>query len=81
MKYTVYVLKDKNGVLYKGVTNNLVRRLREHKGGHTRTTSRMEDVNVVYTEEYDAFSEARRRELYFKSAAGRRFLKTKIMPL
>lgn len=81
MKYTTYVLKDANGLLYKGVTNNLVRRLREHRGGHTVTTSKMNNVEVVYTEEFETFQEARKRELYFKSAAGRRFLKPKITPL
>lgn len=78
MKYTAYILKDKNGRVYKGVTNCLERRLKEHKSGHTPTTSRMEDVTVVYSEEYDTFVEARGRELYFKSAAGRRFLKGKL---
>jgi putative endonuclease len=73
--FTVYILKDKDDKLYKGLTNNLVRRLREHKCGKTRTTNRMERLEVVYTEEYKDFADARKRELYFKSAAGRRFLK------
>jgi hypothetical protein len=33
---------------------------------------------LVYKEDYESFDEARSRELYFKTAAGRRFLKTKI---
>ena len=72
--YTVYVIQDSFGKLYKGFTNNLKRRLREHNAGHTITTSRMKDLKVVYTEEYDSFDKARVRELYLKSAAGRRFL-------
>jgi len=80
MNFTVYVLKDLTGRLYKGVTNNLKRRLREHKVGKTITTSRMKDVKVVYSEEYDNFKEARKRELYLKSAAGRRFLKKILRP-
>ncbi len=75
--FTVYVLKDKNGKLYKGMTNNMERRLREHRSGHTKTTKKMKDVEVVYTEKYDTFTEARKRELYLKSAVGRRFLKSK----
>jgi len=35
-------------------------------------------MKIVYTEEYQFFDEARIREKYFKSAAGRRFLKNKI---
>jgi hypothetical protein len=33
---------------------------------------------VIYVEEYEAFQEARKRESYFKTAAGRRFLKKKL---
>ncbi len=73
--YTVYVLMDSAGRLYKGVTNNLTRRLKEHRLGKTITTSRMPNLRVIYKEEYDIFVEARNRELYLKSAAGRRFLK------
>ena len=78
MKYTVYVLKDARGMLYKGVTNNLSRRLKEHRSGKTITTRRMLDIGVVYEEVYNSFPEARKRELYLKSAAGRRFLKNQL---
>lgn len=78
MKYKAYVLRDENGLLYKGVTNNLARRLKEHQGGHTFTTRRMKNFEVVYSEEYDNFADARKREVYLKSAAGRKFLKSKI---
>jgi len=73
--YNVYILKDENGKLYKGFTNNLNRRLSEHKRGKTKTTARMKNLEVIYTEVYNDFDVARKRELYFKSAAGRRFLK------
>jgi len=73
--YSVYVLSDMQGRFYKGVTNNLPRRLKEHRSGHTQTTARMKDLEVVYEEKYDTFEKARSRELYLKSAAGRRFLK------
>jgi putative endonuclease len=76
--YTVYILEDENKKLYKGLTNNLERRLREHKCGHTITTSKMSELKVIYSETYNDFEEARKRELYFKSAAGRRFLKKKL---
>lgn len=73
--FTVYVLADDCGKLYKGATNNLVRRLTEHQSGRTKTTRHMKNVTVVYTEQYESWSEARSREVYLKSAAGRRFLK------
>jgi len=73
--YKVYVLKDSSGKFYKGMTNDLERRIREHRRGKTITTSHMNDLKVVYTESFPSFIEARRRELYFKSAVGRKFLK------
>jgi len=78
MQYTVYVLKSSDGKLYKGMTSDIERRIKEHRGGHTQTTSRMKDLEIAYTEKFDSLELARKRELYFKSAAGRRFLKTKL---
>ena len=57
---------------------NLKRRLCQHKSGNTITTSKMSNPEVAYFEEFDNFNDARKRELYFKSAAGRRFLKNKL---
>ena len=76
--YTVYVLQDERGTLYKGMTNDLERRLREHRSGKTTTTRKMMNFVVVYTEVYSDKEAARKRELYFKTAAGRRFLKKKL---
>lgn len=76
--YTVYVLQDINGSLYKGMTNNLPRRFNEHKNGKTATTRKMSGLKIAYKEEYKLFEEARKRELYLKTAAGRRFLKNKL---
>ena len=78
MKYFAYVLKDDCGKVYKGVTSNLKRRLLEHLKGKTKTTARMSNPKLVYFEKYDNLSAARKRELYFKSAAGRRFLKKQL---
>lgn len=76
--YTVYVLKDVNGKLYKGMTNNLGRRLLEHRSGKTITTSKMAAFELVYEEEFENKIDARNREVYFKTAAGRRFIKKKL---
>ena len=73
--YTVYILQDRTGRLYKGMTNDLERRLAEHRRGHTKTTSSMEEIEVVYQELFKDFADARARERYLKTAAGRRFLK------
>ncbi|MEA1929307.1 MAG: GIY-YIG nuclease family protein [Patescibacteria group bacterium] len=78
MTYVVYVLRSKEGKFYKGLTSNLERRLKEHRAGGTRTTSRMTAIEVVYTETCKSFAEARKRELYLKTSAGRRFIKKRL---
>ncbi|MBP9856088.1 MAG: GIY-YIG nuclease family protein [Candidatus Pacebacteria bacterium] len=75
MKYFAYVLKDSQGKFYKGFTSDLSRRLKEHRSGHTKTTRFMDNPSLVYSEEFDTLNEARKREVYLKTAAGRRFLK------
>ncbi|OGG52543.1 hypothetical protein A2851_01510 [Candidatus Kaiserbacteria bacterium RIFCSPHIGHO2_01_FULL_53_29] len=78
--FSVYVLIDNKGRLYKGMTSNLKARLVRHKNKHTQTTAKMENLSIAYVEKFDNFDDARKRELYLKSAAGRRFLKTKLGP-
>jgi putative endonuclease len=77
--YTVYILRDETGSLYKGMTNNIGRRLAEHKRGKTITTRKMNNLKLIHKEEYDNFEDARKRELYFKTAAGRKFIKNNIL--
>lgn len=76
--YIVYVLQDIHGKYYKGFTNNLARRFSEHSSGQTKTTKNMSGLKIVYIEEYTTRTEARKREVYLKTAAGRRFLKNKL---
>ena len=75
MKYFVYVLQDDIGKLYKGLTKDLVRRLKEHRAGATKSTRQLINPKVVYSETYNSFENARIREVYLKTAAGRRFIK------
>ena len=77
--YYVYVIQsEKFQRRYKGVSDNLSRRLAEHNSGKTKSTRAFCPWTLVYFEEFELFEEARARELYFKSAAGRRFLNEKI---
>jgi putative endonuclease len=64
----VYILSNRRrGVLYVGVTNDLIRRLSEHKAklvpGFTKTYG---VVMLVYYEEYSSILEARAREAMLK---------------
>jgi putative endonuclease len=62
--FVVYILASKrNGTLYVGVTNNLVRRLSEHKAKLVPGFTRQYDVNqLVYFESFETVLEARARE-------------------
>ena len=74
--YYVYILKcQADGSLYKGYTNDLDRRLAEHNSGKSDYTSRKGPWELVYHESFETKEDAIKREKYFKSSAGRRFIK------
>jgi putative endonuclease len=80
MAYFAYVIySDGYNRFYKGHCENLEERLKQHNHGHTASTKPFIPWKVVYYEEYQSRMEAVKREKYFKSAAGRRFLKKKIV--
>jgi putative endonuclease len=67
-RFFLYILSNRrNGVLYVGVTNDLVRRMIEHKSkavpGFTRNYGVM---RLVYLEEHSSIFEARARERTMK---------------
>ena len=66
--YFVYILASRrNGTLYIGVTNDLVRRMTEHKGKFVPGFTRKYGVDkLVYFEEYASILEARAREYTLK---------------
>ncbi|MCX6303224.1 MAG: GIY-YIG nuclease family protein [Bacteroidia bacterium] len=74
--YYTYILKCTiDGSLYKGQTDNLEIRLKQHNSGKSDYTSRKGPWKIVYYEEFNTRVEAISREKYFKSAAGRKFIK------
>ena len=77
--YIVYILySNRFKRKYIGVTSNLNRRLKEHNSGYTKSTKPYIPWAIAYLEEFQTFKEARDREKYLKSAAGRRFIKQNI---
>ncbi|MDW8331565.1 MAG: GIY-YIG nuclease family protein [Cyclobacteriaceae bacterium] len=77
--WVVYVLQSlKSGKYYVGMSSDVSRRLEEHNSGKSKYTSGHRPWKLVYTEQAGSAIEARKREKYLKSAAGKRFLKAKI---
>lgn len=73
--FWVYILKNNNtGRYYIGSTNDLNRRLKQHKRGSTRTTRILGTDNLVYTEEYITLLEARTRERKLKSYKSKKYI-------
>jgi putative endonuclease len=75
----VYVLKCADDKLYVGSTRDLSKRLKAHQKGRVKTTKGRRPVKLIYSEEFLSYSEARKRELYFKSGTGRDWLKSKLI--
>ena len=68
----VYILKDRNGKFYVGSTDNLERRFKQHKNGHTQTTRNMNDFEIVLKQEYGSLKLARKIELKNKKIKKKR---------
>jgi putative endonuclease len=77
--YFAYVLKSvDHDYYYKGHCHDLENRLKQHNSGMTISIKPYIPFTLVYFEEFETEKDAIARKKYFKSAAGRRFLKTKL---
>lgn len=76
MNYYVYVIRSKEGFFYKGMTDNLERRLVEHNNKELSFwTKRGTEWELIYKEEFDNKTEALKREKWLKTGVGREYLK------
>jgi putative endonuclease len=78
--FFTYVLYSNNfHRFYKGHCEDLKQRLKEHNAGKTASTKSFIPWKIIYFESFEILENAIKREKYFKTAAGRRFLK-KVLP-
>ncbi len=75
MFYTYVLRSQKDGKLYVGYTANLDSRLKYHNSGKVRSTKNRRPFELAYQEKFGNKTEARKRELFFKTASGRRYLR------
>ena len=65
--YYVYVIKSNlKDFMYVGYTSNLVRRLKSHNNGLSRSTKKYAPYILVYYEAYRSSADARDRERKLK---------------
>ena len=75
MGYYVYVLKSlKSGHFYKGMTDNIERRLHQHNSGLVKATKSQLPWKLLHVELCDSRAEARKLEKFFKSGFGREII-------
>ena len=73
----VYVLESLlDGTHYTGISKDPGNRLDEHNRGKNRFTKGHIPWKIIFTETFPDWAAARKREKYYKSASGRRKLKT-----
>jgi len=71
--YILYSLKDDK--FYIGYTSDFSRRMSEHEQGKSKSTAPRRPFVPILCEYYYSKSVALRRELYFKTNAGKRVLR------
>ena len=72
----VYALFDrKSSEIYVGMTNNIERKVAEHRRGQSKYTRKFKSIECLLLEEYASYGEGRKREKYLKSGCGKEFLK------
>lgn len=77
--YYTYVLKSKrDDKLYIGFTIDLKKRFKEHAEGCVKSTKSRAPMDLVYYEACLDKVKAIKREKYFKTGFGRRFLLNRI---
>lgn len=69
MLYSVYILRTSANTLYIGQTNNLEKRIQEHKSKTSKSAKYMkyfDSFTLVYTEKFATRKEAMQREWQLK---------------
>ena len=70
MEYTVYVLRTSSNTFFTGQTNNLQKRLKEHRSKNSKSAKymrRFESFELYYKESCSTRAQALRREMQIKN--------------
>ena len=76
---TVYVIQSlDSGKRYVGMTRDLEQRLEDHRLKQSKGGQQLGAFKLIYTEAFEDYAEARKREKYLKSGTGREWLLRRI---
>jgi len=78
MYYTYILQSKKDNQFYTGYTNNLDNRIIKHNKGLVFSTKNRLPLKLVYFEACLNQQDATHREKYFKTACGKRYIKTRL---
>ena len=70
----VYILRGENGKYYTGITNDIARRLKEHRNGGSRSTRQYGAIELIWTKTVSERKQARELEVLIKRKGARRFI-------
>ena len=78
MFYTYILLSEKDEKFYVGFTKDLRERFEKHKTGKVKSTVNRRPLKLIYYEACLDERDAIKREKYFKTGFGRRFLRNRL---
>jgi putative endonuclease len=78
MHHVYLIFSDKDGKFFKGSTEDLKRRIAEHEAGYVKSTVRRKPLKLIYYEACLNEADARVRERYLKSGAGKKYLRNRL---
>lgn len=70
--YYLYMLLCDKAFFYTGITNNIDKRLREHKSGCSIHTKRYKPIELIYTKVFPTRNKAEKREEQIKGWSNRK---------
>jgi len=79
MPFAYILFSSKTNKFYKGLSkiDNVIERLKEHNRGKVKSTKYGVPWTLIHKENYQNYTDARKREIFLKSGAGRKWLNEK----
>lgn len=76
--FYTYILLGSDGTYYTGLTGDIIRRLKEHDRGKSKSTRRKLPVEMMYLIVSETRKEARRLEVKIKNRGASRYINSRL---